>query len=393
MTRTEERLRDALGAAAARVRDDRLRPLPAPETRPRWQAQRRHMGWLGPAAAAVSVLLIVALALTLVGQSHKTTPSVSYPALPAASRSTSPTSLAVPCRRAVQARRDYPVDLDRCGGHPGADARHPGISADAAERRRRPGRPNLLYRVPRGRPAEEHQPDLDLPAHLHPWRFEQLPGMDQGRSVPRERPARRRGKHGCLAGRQQTGLHRRHTTAGRPELAGRDLRRRPADRRSAAQWQGRPCPGRARRSRSPASPGSPDGRSLVFRAVWCTARPELRRLPGPRPASPGTAPHRGPLPRRRGQGRKCSATAATLLAAASRLRSTPSSRTRSPGPDGELTLAVLSGPADAKRPSPSNASAHAGRAGPACSTGHARTAPRGGRTASPSPPARQVHTC
>jgi hypothetical protein len=83
MTSTEERLRDALGAAAAQVRDDRLRPLPAPETRPRWPAQRRHMGWLGPAAAAMSVLLIVVLAVTLTGQSHKTTPSVSYPALPA----------------------------------------------------------------------------------------------------------------------------------------------------------------------------------------------------------------------------------------------------------------------------------------------------------------------
>ena len=83
MTRTEERLRDALGAAAAQVRDDRLRPLPAPETRPRRPALRRHMGWLGPAAAAISVLLIVALALTLTGPSHKPTPPVSYPALPA----------------------------------------------------------------------------------------------------------------------------------------------------------------------------------------------------------------------------------------------------------------------------------------------------------------------
>ena len=83
MTSTEERLRDALGAAAARVRDDRLRPLPAPETRPRRPALRRHMGWLGPAAAAISVLLIVALALTLTGPSHKPTPPVSYPALPA----------------------------------------------------------------------------------------------------------------------------------------------------------------------------------------------------------------------------------------------------------------------------------------------------------------------
>jgi len=83
MTSTEERLRDALGAAAARVRDDRLRPLPAPETRPRRPALRRHMGWLGPAVAAISVLLIVALALTLTGPSHKPTPPVSYPALPA----------------------------------------------------------------------------------------------------------------------------------------------------------------------------------------------------------------------------------------------------------------------------------------------------------------------
>src|SRR5690349_15662772 len=100
MTRTEERLRDALGASAARVRDDRLRPLPAletaetaktPETTPRRYALRRHtlrrhMGWLGPAAAAISVLLIVALALTVSGQghkSHKATPPVSYPALPA----------------------------------------------------------------------------------------------------------------------------------------------------------------------------------------------------------------------------------------------------------------------------------------------------------------------
>ena len=102
MTRTEERLRDALGAAAARVRDDRLRPLPAPETAEttktpettprrhtlrrhtlRRHTLRRHMGWLGPAAAAVSVLLIVALALTVTGHSHKATPPVSYPALPA----------------------------------------------------------------------------------------------------------------------------------------------------------------------------------------------------------------------------------------------------------------------------------------------------------------------
>ena len=41
------------------------------------------MGWLGPTAAAMSVLLIVVLAVTLTGQSHKNAPPVSYPALPA----------------------------------------------------------------------------------------------------------------------------------------------------------------------------------------------------------------------------------------------------------------------------------------------------------------------
>ncbi len=83
MTRTEERLRDALSASAGRVRDDRLRPLPALETEPQRPGPRRHMGWLVPAAAALSVLLIVALAVTLTGKSHKNAPSAGYPALPA----------------------------------------------------------------------------------------------------------------------------------------------------------------------------------------------------------------------------------------------------------------------------------------------------------------------
>lgn len=83
MTRTEERLRDALSASAARVRDDRLRPLPALETEPPRPGPRRHIGWLVPAAAAMSVLLIVALAVTLTGHRHDKTPSAGYPALPA----------------------------------------------------------------------------------------------------------------------------------------------------------------------------------------------------------------------------------------------------------------------------------------------------------------------
>ena len=83
MTRTEERLRDALSASAGRVRDNRLRPLPALESEPRRSVLRKHMGWLGPAAAALSVLLIVGLAVTVTGRSHQGRPSVSYPALPA----------------------------------------------------------------------------------------------------------------------------------------------------------------------------------------------------------------------------------------------------------------------------------------------------------------------
>ncbi len=62
MTRTEERLRDALQASAGRVKDDRLRPLPATGRR-----TRRVRGWLIPAAAAASVVLVIAVAVALVG--------------------------------------------------------------------------------------------------------------------------------------------------------------------------------------------------------------------------------------------------------------------------------------------------------------------------------------
>jgi len=74
MTRTEERLADALGASAGRVHDDRLRPLPEPKpglnaepgpgtgTRPVRAAWR---GWLVPLAAAASVALVIGVALAL----------------------------------------------------------------------------------------------------------------------------------------------------------------------------------------------------------------------------------------------------------------------------------------------------------------------------------------
>jgi hypothetical protein len=78
MTRTEERLGDALRASAGRVRDDRLRPLPElrpePGQGPRTVRRGRlrgalapgaWQGWLAPAAAAVSVVLVIGLALAV----------------------------------------------------------------------------------------------------------------------------------------------------------------------------------------------------------------------------------------------------------------------------------------------------------------------------------------
>ena len=74
MTRTEERLADALQASAGQVRNDRLRPLPEPKpglsaepgpgtgTRPVRAAWR---GWLVPLAAAASVALVIGVALAL----------------------------------------------------------------------------------------------------------------------------------------------------------------------------------------------------------------------------------------------------------------------------------------------------------------------------------------
>jgi hypothetical protein len=63
MTRTEDRLRDALHVKAGAVRDDRLRPLA--ESRP--AARRGHRGWLAPLSAAVAVTLVAVLAVTLTG--------------------------------------------------------------------------------------------------------------------------------------------------------------------------------------------------------------------------------------------------------------------------------------------------------------------------------------
>jgi len=58
MTRTEDRLADALSAAADAVREDTLRPLVAPS------ARRARRAWLAPAAAAASIVVLAGLVAT-----------------------------------------------------------------------------------------------------------------------------------------------------------------------------------------------------------------------------------------------------------------------------------------------------------------------------------------
>ncbi len=76
MTRIEERLRDALSAQAAQVRDDRLRPLPAREPDPgaERKARRRQVwrAWLIPVAAAASVVLVIGLVLAVTRHATQT---------------------------------------------------------------------------------------------------------------------------------------------------------------------------------------------------------------------------------------------------------------------------------------------------------------------------------
>jgi hypothetical protein len=77
MTRTEERLADALRASASRVQDDQLRPFPGPER----QASRRAAWWpwLVPAAAAAAVALVIGLAVAVAGGPVRTGQSLAVP--------------------------------------------------------------------------------------------------------------------------------------------------------------------------------------------------------------------------------------------------------------------------------------------------------------------------
>jgi hypothetical protein len=82
MTRTEERLLDALRAKTSAVRDEALRPL----TEPPKERANQHRGWLAPIAAAATVALVAVLAVTLTG--GQPTSTSSGPAVPAPSPAT-----------------------------------------------------------------------------------------------------------------------------------------------------------------------------------------------------------------------------------------------------------------------------------------------------------------
>ena len=84
MTRTEDRLTDALDAATRAIHEDTLRSLVEPEPR-RGQRHLGRPGWLGPAAAALGVALVIGLA-GLAGRiiaGHAGRPSPGRPGCPA----------------------------------------------------------------------------------------------------------------------------------------------------------------------------------------------------------------------------------------------------------------------------------------------------------------------
>jgi hypothetical protein len=73
MTRTEERLADALHASASRVQDDRLRPFPTDEPDAERHGRARHAWrtWLVPIAAAASVVLVIILVMAVTSAPHQ----------------------------------------------------------------------------------------------------------------------------------------------------------------------------------------------------------------------------------------------------------------------------------------------------------------------------------
>lgn len=117
MTRTEDRLTDALAAAASGVPEETLRPLNVQKPRPRRPA------WLAPAAAVAGVTLVLGLAVAvssrLPGSGGAVTNSISPPLRYYVEVSLTPGRPVVRSTATGAVTATVPVPLDR--GAPGAD--------------------------------------------------------------------------------------------------------------------------------------------------------------------------------------------------------------------------------------------------------------------------------
>ena len=301
------------------------------------------MGWLGPAAAAMSVLLIVALALTLdLAQSHKPTPSVSYPALPAGfpkyfAQIAGPSQVAGPSQLDVVIRSTSTgAEVTRAATPDVPDWRLTPLNVATA---------------PDGRTFYIEYRAVDLQKNTSQIWIYQLTFTHGGSSNYlawiKGDPFPGSGllvNGGSMAVSPDgtklafTGATQRLDGQSWPdEIFVVDLRTGARQRMA-----GSACPGRARRSRSPAISWTPDGRSLVFRAVWCHPIPNSDVCLD----EPGQPGYRATQVRSLDVG-----TGGGTLDHGSTLRLSQSARypviaDAVAGPGGELILAVLSGPAD-----------------------------------------------
>lgn len=302
MTRTEERLSDALRASADRVRDDRLRPFPALDPgaglgmgrRAAWRA------WLVPVAAAASVALIIGLAVAVTGAPQ-------------------------------QADHAGAFHLDRVGGRVGAVSQGAGLVAGPPRGRRLAGRPYVLRRLPgvQRREVVEHESDLDLPPEHHRLGRGDAADQDQGAVSSTSLPLF--GAPG--AAWPSHPMAPSSLSPSTTQISAATTARAGRTRLSSSTWRpardmcgAAACTGRARRSRSRTFRGPRTGDRLSFSGCGATTR-RLRA---------DVRAHRGrEITVTRRSGRSAWERAAErLIAAPCSCRSrpaTPSSRLRSPG--------------------------------------------------------------
>jgi hypothetical protein len=133
MTRTEQRLQDALQAKAGAVRTDQLRPLAQPR-----QRSVRVRSWLAPVAAAAAVALVIGLAVTITGLLHS----------PRAPRSPAPATASAPPRYYAQIVSDGDIQVVVRSAVTGAVTGRPANPAAAASVQQRIPAPAAVAAAP-----------------------------------------------------------------------------------------------------------------------------------------------------------------------------------------------------------------------------------------------------